>query len=348
MRISSGARVVTGGKAGSGNGDPTATTDPGPAPTKIENYLLGTSQPQTGASLVLVLMAFPVLASALLAAPLRAVSVWKSENLLAEDCGDEAAAFLSEFLATRCRLVRIGEKFTRPIPKAAARLGDVVSFADAFPLLVVLQRNNFPLDGVQVRLGEYIKLSPNGPIVPLDRYGRLAMPLKSMSAFKEISAEALIDGGDSLFPKTAPDPVILRDDQSSAEPATRAFSKKLSAMVAAIASDEGFSSVSAFPRLSGQVEAGMLAVMAFSLTLLCGLPAFSRYIAFSILAGVVLSAQWVGAGLASVWLPVLPLLATIAARHGPSLLKRPGTSVATRPNCLGSLNCRSVFMTFVI
>lgn len=196
-------------------------------------------------------------------------------------------------------------------PPLMARWEDRVVFA--FPLLTVLQRNNFSLDGVEIHLGEYIKLSPSGPVVPLDDFGRLATPIKSMAAFKEISAEAIIDGGDGLFPKTAPDPVILRDDQSAAEPATRAFSKKLSAMVAAIASNEGFSSTAIYPRLPGIFETGMLAVLVFALAALAGRPAFSRYTAFSMLAGVVLAAQWIGAGMASVWLPVLPLLATIAA-----------------------------------
>ncbi|MDP3073681.1 MAG: MOSC domain-containing protein [Opitutaceae bacterium] len=87
------------------------------------------------------------------AAALRTVSVWQSEGLLAEDCGDDAAALLADFLATRCRLVRVGEKFSRPILKPAARPGDAVTFADAYPLLVVSEasladlndRLDFPL-----------------------------------------------------------------------------------------------------------------------------------------------------------------------------------------------------------
>ena len=70
-------------------------------------------------------------------APLRSVSVWQSENLQAEDCGDEAAEFLSSFLATPCRLVRQGPAYHRPIFKSTAHAGDVVSFADGYPLLVV-------------------------------------------------------------------------------------------------------------------------------------------------------------------------------------------------------------------
>lgn len=69
--------------------------------------------------------------------PLRSVTVWKSENLLAEDCGETAAAWLTDFLGVKCRLVRIGEKFLRPILKSTAGPGDRVSFADAFPFLVI-------------------------------------------------------------------------------------------------------------------------------------------------------------------------------------------------------------------
>jgi uncharacterized protein YcbX len=71
------------------------------------------------------------------AARLRSVSVRQSENLQAEDCGDEAAEFLSSFLATPCRLVRQGPAYHRPIFKSTAHAGDVVSFADGYPLLVV-------------------------------------------------------------------------------------------------------------------------------------------------------------------------------------------------------------------
>lgn len=75
-------------------------------------------------------------------APLRTVSVWSSEGLHAEDCGDEAASWLGAFLKTDCRLVRIGEAFRRPIPDKkvpASLLGTapVVSFADGFPFLLL-------------------------------------------------------------------------------------------------------------------------------------------------------------------------------------------------------------------
>ncbi len=72
------------------------------------------------------------------AAPLRSVSVWKSEGLLAEDSGDAPAAWLSKFLGVDCRLVRIGEKFRRPVLEPdVAGPGDVFTFADGFPFLCI-------------------------------------------------------------------------------------------------------------------------------------------------------------------------------------------------------------------
>lgn len=71
------------------------------------------------------------------AAPLRSVTVWKNEGLLAEDCGDEPARFLSRYLDAPLRLVRIGPKYHRPVKPAKARPGDVVSFADAYPFLLL-------------------------------------------------------------------------------------------------------------------------------------------------------------------------------------------------------------------
>jgi uncharacterized protein len=69
-------------------------------------------------------------------APIRLVSVWKSEGLRAEDCGDEVATWLSDVLHAECRLVRIGAEFHRPVLKAAAKPGDLVTFADAVPFLI--------------------------------------------------------------------------------------------------------------------------------------------------------------------------------------------------------------------
>ncbi len=182
-----------------------------------------------------------------------------------------------------------------------------------FPLLAVLQRLDLPTAGVEVRLGQYLKLSTNGPIVPIDDCGRLTTPLKPISGYAEISAETLVDGDDDLFPKQAPDPVILRDDRSAAEPATRTFSQNLSGLIAAIASNEGLAEVREYPRLAPVWEIEFMAVFVVVLTLLCGAADFTRRLGFLVVAGVCLTAQWAALGMASVWLPGLAVLAAILA-----------------------------------
>ncbi|GAA5129884.1 hypothetical protein JIN84_03925 [Luteolibacter yonseiensis] len=190
-----------------------------------------------------------------------------------------------------------------------ARWEDRVVFA--FPLLTMLQRLDLPVEGMEIRPGEVIRLSPQGPVVPIDRYGRLATPGRQLSAIAEISAEALINGGDDLFPKNAPDPVILRDDRTAAEPATRAFSRQLSTTIAAIASENGLAPSTAFPRLPQNWELGILGVVVLFLTALCGAGNFTRTVTFIVLAAFILIAQWIALGMASTWLPGPAMLAAV-------------------------------------
>ncbi len=183
----------------------------------------------------------------------------------------------------------------------------------AMPLLAVLQRLHLPLNGLEIRPGAYLKLSPAGPIVPLDLYGRLSVPLKPINAFAEISAASLIDAQPGIFPSQAPDPLILRDDQSAAEPSTRAFSENLSALVAALASDSGLGQPRAYPRPSAGAELAILVGLVLALTLLAGLADYGRNLSFMLLAGACLSTQWLAVGMASLWLPGIPALAAISA-----------------------------------
>jgi uncharacterized protein len=66
----------------------------------------------------------------------RSVTVWKN-TVTADDCGDEPAEWLSRFLGLPLRLVRMGAAFHRPVKPGKARPGDVVTFADAYPLLLI-------------------------------------------------------------------------------------------------------------------------------------------------------------------------------------------------------------------
>lgn len=64
------------------------------------------------------------------------VRVWDDE-VDALDCGDDAAAFMSAHLGRATRVVYMPDSTLRPVPPAYAPAGGRVSFADAFPLLII-------------------------------------------------------------------------------------------------------------------------------------------------------------------------------------------------------------------
>jgi hypothetical protein len=80
-------------------------------------------------------------------------TVWK-DTVTADDCGDEPAAWLCDFLGLPCRLVRAGAAYTRPIaphkvpsPLAHGPMpAHEVSFADAFPFLLIAEESLADLD----------------------------------------------------------------------------------------------------------------------------------------------------------------------------------------------------------
>jgi uncharacterized protein YcbX len=95
-------------------------------------------------------------------APRRVVSVWKSERLQAEDGGELAAAWLTDFLGEKSRLVRIGRDFERPALKPSAVTGDRLNFADAYPFLIVSEASLAELNDRLVAQGE--------AAVPMNRF----------------------------------------------------------------------------------------------------------------------------------------------------------------------------------
>jgi len=127
-------------------------------------------------------------------APLRTISIWKSEGLLAEDCGPAVAAWLSSFLQVPCSLVRIGREFSRPILKATARPGDTVSFADAYPFLAISETSLAQLnDRIQENHGEP---------VPMNRF-RPNLVVAGCAAFAE-DAWTRVQIGDAVFRNGGP------------------------------------------------------------------------------------------------------------------------------------------------
>ena len=211
---------------------------------------------------------------------------------------------------TRAGFQTLDSEPVRKLPPLLARWDDRVVFA--FPVLCVLQRFDLPVSGVEIHLGESLQLSPNGLIVPIDRFGRLALPLKSLASCTQIPAAALIDGGPALFPKNTAPPVVLRDDRSAVDPATRAFSQQVGALIAALAGDAGLTPAREVPRLQIAAEFLWLLLSVLVLSAISNLPAFPRSIGFLTITGGCFGAQFLALGAASLWLPGLPVLAATA------------------------------------
>jgi uncharacterized protein YcbX len=63
------------------------------------------------------------------------VVIWR-DRCAGVDQGDTVAAWLSQFLGTDCRLVRMADDWVRTVDQTFAQPQDSVGFADGFPLLL--------------------------------------------------------------------------------------------------------------------------------------------------------------------------------------------------------------------
>lgn len=73
--------------------------------------------------------------------PLR-VDIWSSTGVDAIDQGDEAAAWLSDWLTTSVRLVHIAGGFKRKVnPNYAVNSDDHTGFADGYPILIISEES---------------------------------------------------------------------------------------------------------------------------------------------------------------------------------------------------------------
>jgi uncharacterized protein YcbX len=88
------------------------------------------------------------------------VRVWADE-VDAIDCGDDAAAFISRHLGRSARIVHMPDSTLRPVDAAYAGEGGRVSFADAFPLLIIGDGSLDELNGRLEAPIEMIRFRPN-------------------------------------------------------------------------------------------------------------------------------------------------------------------------------------------
>ena len=83
------------------------------------------------------------------------VTVWK-DHCQAIDQGSEAAEWLSNFMGLKCRLVRIGESYTRLADPNYTPSPAQVSFADDYPLMVLSEAS---LTDLNTRLAEPLPMN---------------------------------------------------------------------------------------------------------------------------------------------------------------------------------------------
>lgn len=120
----------------------------------------------------------------------RRVTIF-SDQVLADDVGDEAAEWFSAVLPRPCRLVRIGSSYSRKAPLqeiAQAHRSDnapEISFTDAFPTLLISEES---LADLNVRLPESL---------PMDRF-RPNIVVRGCAPYDENTWNA-VRSGDIVF-----------------------------------------------------------------------------------------------------------------------------------------------------
>ncbi|MEL7050755.1 MAG: MOSC N-terminal beta barrel domain-containing protein [Cyanobacteria bacterium J06588_5] len=89
------------------------------------------------------------------------VDVW-GDRILALSCGETAQAWFSEFLSTPCQLVYMPASTLRPTDHGRFGTDKIVSFADAYPYLLLSQAS---LDGLNQKLS-----AKQAAPVPMNRF----------------------------------------------------------------------------------------------------------------------------------------------------------------------------------
>lgn len=192
-----------------------------------------------------------------------------------------------------------------------ARWDDRLIFA--FPLLVAAQQLGLPISGIKIHCGSSIALGPQGPILPIDAYGRLITDAAPATAAKPIPAAKLIDAEADLLHRNPRAPLIVLDARSTADPATLRFSEQVPLVVSSIVSDAGTHQAFTCQRLDTPREIAFLIALALILSTTSTLAIFPRNVMLLTIGGILIAAQFIAASLANTWLPGLAALASTAA-----------------------------------
>jgi uncharacterized protein YcbX len=142
-------------------------------------------------------------------APIMNVRVW-ADTVKAYDCDETTAAWFSNFLGVRCRLVRFhpdAQRFTST--KWTNGVAAPTLFADGYPILVISEASLADLNGK-------LKTRGRAPL-PMDRF-RPNIVVNGIEAFEEDYAESIDVDGAILKPvKPCPRCPIPSVDQATGQ-----------------------------------------------------------------------------------------------------------------------------------
>ena len=189
-----------------------------------------------------------------------------------------------------------------------ARWEDRVVFA--FPLLCIIRQQQVPLEEIEIRPGEFIRLGRDGLVLPVDSHGRLAVRLASPPAATAIPAASTIDAPDDLWAERPVRFPILSDDRSPLESATRDFTAAFPTVIALIASDTALAGPHMIHRNSTALDLTLLALCAVLLAAALGLPDLPRSLAFITIAAIICLTTMAETANGH-WPPCLPALASL-------------------------------------
>ncbi|MES2995267.1 MAG: hypothetical protein V4733_00490 [Verrucomicrobiota bacterium] len=129
----------------------------------------------------------------------------------------------------------IDSEISTDAPILIARWKDRLVFS--FPLIVALRKWNLTTADLRVVPGSFIALGDNGPRIPIDEFGRLAIPPANAPTSPEIPVEALFDSGLQQTQKPSAW-MILRDDRSGLPAASRDATARFDALLATFATPD--------------------------------------------------------------------------------------------------------------
>ena len=129
------------------------------------------------------------------------VTVW-NDLLFASSFGSRVNQFFSDYLQHKCKLVKMSEYDKRPVEASSGSSNGIVSFADAFPYLIVSQAS---LDDLNSKLQRPVGMDRFRPNIVVD--GPEAFAEDSWSEFHAGTAEFKVIRPSSRCIMTTIDPV---------------------------------------------------------------------------------------------------------------------------------------------